>query len=142
VVQATALGAGRSDANLTGQVRRIHERSRGTYGVPRVHAELAYTGTRCSRKRVARLMREAGLEGVAEHGHGVAGVLVVRAGVLPVPTGGLVFMASRRGRSGGLFEVLGPLGNVLLMVLVVVHVLTCSVAGQWLGWNGQLQSAN
>ncbi len=54
----------RSDANLTGQIRRIHERSRGTYGVPRVHAELAYTGTRCSRKRVARLMREAGLEGV------------------------------------------------------------------------------
>jgi len=54
----------RSDAELTGQIRRIHERSRGTYGVPRVHAELADTGTRCSRKRVARLMTAAGLEGV------------------------------------------------------------------------------
>ncbi len=54
----------RLDAELTGQIRRIHERSRGTYGVPRVHAELAETGIRCSRKRVARLMAAAGLEGV------------------------------------------------------------------------------
>ena len=54
----------RSDAGLTALIRRIHERSRGTYGVPRVHAELAYEGTRCSRKRVARLMRTAGIEGV------------------------------------------------------------------------------
>jgi putative transposase len=54
----------RSDAGLTVEIRRIHERSRGTYGVPRVHAELAYDGTRCSRKRVARLMRIAGIEGV------------------------------------------------------------------------------
>jgi len=54
----------RQDLTLTGQIRRIHARSRGTYGVPRVHAELAYEGTRCSRKRVARLMAIAGLEGV------------------------------------------------------------------------------
>ncbi|GAC1670768.1 MAG: hypothetical protein NVS9B8_13870 [Candidatus Limnocylindrales bacterium] len=54
----------RADAALTGEIRRIHERSRGTYGVPRVHAELRYDGTRCSRRRVARLMRADGLEGV------------------------------------------------------------------------------
>lgn len=54
----------RSDAALTGEIRRIHVRSRGTYGVPRVHAELRYDGTRCSRKRVARLMRADGLAGV------------------------------------------------------------------------------
>lgn len=54
----------RVDAALTGEIRRIHERSRGTYGVPRVHAELADEGTRCSRKRVARLIRQAGIEGV------------------------------------------------------------------------------
>ena len=54
----------RSDAELTSTIRRIHQDSRGTYGVPRVHAELRDTGTRCSRKRVARLMRAAGLEGV------------------------------------------------------------------------------
>ncbi|MGE5572586.1 MAG: IS3 family transposase [Bacteroidota bacterium] len=44
---------------------RIHQDSRGTYGAPRVHAELAMgMGIRCSRKRVARLMRQAGLVGV------------------------------------------------------------------------------
>jgi putative transposase len=53
-----------SDAALSAEIRRIHDRSRGTYGVPRVHAELRYAGTHCSRKRVARLMRLAGLEGV------------------------------------------------------------------------------
>jgi putative transposase len=54
----------RADAALIGEIRRIHVRSRGTYGVPRVHAELRYDGTRCSRKRVARLMRADGLAGV------------------------------------------------------------------------------
>jgi putative transposase len=54
----------RSDDALITTIRAIHEDSRGTYGVPRVHAELRDTGTRCSRKRVARLMRAAGLEGV------------------------------------------------------------------------------
>jgi putative transposase len=53
-----------SDAVLTDQILRIHDRSRGTYGVPRVHAELREQGRRCSRKRVARLMRTAGLVGV------------------------------------------------------------------------------
>ena len=52
------------DASLTVAIRGIHRQSRGTYGVPRVHAELRYSGTRCSRKRVARLMALAGLEGV------------------------------------------------------------------------------
>jgi len=54
----------RSDAELTERIREIHKASRGTYGMPRIHAELRDTGTRCSRKRVARLMREGGLEGV------------------------------------------------------------------------------
>jgi putative transposase len=54
----------RADADLTADIARIHADSRGTYGVPRIHAELRFGGTRCSRKRVARLMRLAGLEGV------------------------------------------------------------------------------
>ncbi len=54
---------GRENATLTSKIREIHLRSRETYGSPRVHAELRSIGTRCSRKRVARLMREAGLEG-------------------------------------------------------------------------------
>jgi putative transposase len=53
----------REDAALTEKVREIHVRSRQTYGSPRVHAELRSIGTRCSRKRVARLMRETDLRG-------------------------------------------------------------------------------
>lgn len=53
----------RADAALTERIREIHERSRHTYGSPRVHAELRALGTRCGRKRVERLMREAGLRG-------------------------------------------------------------------------------
>lgn len=53
----------RENADLTEQIVEIHERSRETYGYPRVHAELRALGVRCSRKRVARLMRKAGLQG-------------------------------------------------------------------------------
>jgi transposase InsO family protein len=54
-----------ADQALTAQIREIHDYSRGTYGVPRVHAELRLgRGVRCSRKRVARLMRAASLCGI------------------------------------------------------------------------------
>jgi putative transposase len=53
----------RENATLTHQIAEIHQRSRETYGYPRVHAELRALGVRCSRKRVARLMRKAGLKG-------------------------------------------------------------------------------
>lgn len=53
------------DARLASRIAEIHQRSRGTYGVPRVHAELAFEdAVHVGRKRVARLMRAAGLEGV------------------------------------------------------------------------------
>jgi putative transposase len=48
----------RDDARLGVLVREAHDRSRKTYGGPRVHAQLAGQGERVSRKRVARLMRE------------------------------------------------------------------------------------
>ncbi len=54
-----------ADRALTAQIQEIHVYSRGTYGVPRVHAELRLgRGVRCSRKRVARLMRAASLCGI------------------------------------------------------------------------------
>ena len=53
----------RTDQALLDQIQAIHERSRGTYGAPRIHAELQAQGVRCGRKRVARLMREANLMG-------------------------------------------------------------------------------
>jgi putative transposase len=54
-----------ADAQLSATIRGIHTASRGTYGAPRVHAELVdLYAVRCGRKRVARLLRVAGLVGV------------------------------------------------------------------------------
>lgn len=53
----------REDAALTEKIREVHEGSRKTYGYPRVHEELRALGVRCGRRRVARLMRRAGLRG-------------------------------------------------------------------------------
>lgn len=53
-----------TDAAYTAVIRRIHDESRGTYGAPRICAELADDyRIRCGRERVARLMRHAGLVG-------------------------------------------------------------------------------
>ena len=53
----------RADRGLSQRIREIHEQSRGTYGTPRIRAELRDAGVACSRKRVARLLRLAGLQG-------------------------------------------------------------------------------
>ena len=55
----------RRDGELSARIAAIHHDSRGMYGVPRVHAELAENGERVARKRVARLMRAHGLRGVS-----------------------------------------------------------------------------
>ena len=54
-----------TDAALIAEIRVAHAGSRGTYGAPRIHAELAARGTYIGRKRVARLMTQAGLAGVS-----------------------------------------------------------------------------
>ena len=51
------------DAELAGQIQAVHQESRGRYGAPRIHAELARRGRRHGRKRIARLMRAAGIAG-------------------------------------------------------------------------------
>ncbi|MGY1437100.1 IS3 family transposase [Streptomyces reniochalinae] len=51
------------DAELSGRISEVHQASRGTYGAPRVHAALKREGTVCGRRRVARLIRAAGLTG-------------------------------------------------------------------------------
>jgi len=53
------------DAILIERIRQIHADSRETYGAPRVQAELASEAVHVGRKRVARLMRNAGLRGVS-----------------------------------------------------------------------------
>ena len=47
------------------RIREIHESSRGTYGVPRVHAELQAEGLRVGRRRVGRLMAASSIHGVS-----------------------------------------------------------------------------
>ncbi len=61
----TPSARARQDATLLGQIRASHTRSAGTYGAPRIHADLGEAGHRVSRKRVARLMRRAGVVGVS-----------------------------------------------------------------------------
>ncbi|BCY11212.1 IS3 family transposase [Actinoplanes sp. L3-i22] len=53
----------RADARLTEQIIAVHAASNGTYGAPRIHAELAAAGLRHGRKRIARRMRAAGVRG-------------------------------------------------------------------------------
>jgi len=55
----------REDAVLRQRIEVIHAVSRGTYGAPRVHVELTTQQAHVGRKRVARLMRAAGLRGVS-----------------------------------------------------------------------------
>lgn len=52
-----------ADDELAERIEAIHERSRGTYGWPRVHRALRRDGVHVSRKRVARIMRQRGLIG-------------------------------------------------------------------------------
>ena len=53
----------REDEALGGQIAAAHAASRGTYGAPRILEDLREAGTRTSKRRCARLMREQGLRG-------------------------------------------------------------------------------
>jgi transposase InsO family protein len=53
----------RVDERLTGQIIAVHAASNGTYGAPRIHAELTAAGLQHGRKRIARRMRAAGIRG-------------------------------------------------------------------------------
>jgi len=54
-----------ADGALLKRIHTVHATSHGTYGAPRVHAELMATGQQLGRKRVARLMKAAGIVGVS-----------------------------------------------------------------------------
>src|SRR5258708_30757231 len=51
-----------SDEELLERISEVHAESKGTYGSPRVHAELVKRGVSCGRRRVSRLLRLAGLQ--------------------------------------------------------------------------------
>jgi putative transposase len=66
----SAPGGNQQDAALLKRIRTVHATARETYGSPRVHAELRAGGEKHGRKRIARLMREAGLVGASRRRHG------------------------------------------------------------------------
>lgn len=90
----------RQDQRLVLEVSAIHTESRGRYGSPRVHAELRERGRRIARKRVARLMRVAGLRARAhrrfrcttdsQHGMAIKGNLLARHFAVSAPNTGWV----------------------------------------------------
>ncbi len=90
----------RQDQRLTLEVAAIHAESRGRYGSPRVHAELRDRGQRIARKRVARLMRTAGLRARvrrrfrcttdSKHGMPIKGNLLARRFAMSTPNAGWV----------------------------------------------------
>ena len=108
----------RADQELSEQIVEIHKKSRETYGSPRIHAALRRQGESCSRKRIARLMRDSGIRAKAgrkfrvrttdsKHGLPVAPDLVERkfsadapnklwvADITYIPTGeGWLYLAS------------------------------------------------
>ena len=52
-----------ADAILAGEIKRIHQASRKTYGSPRIMTQLRKDGVRCGRKRVARIMKQETIKG-------------------------------------------------------------------------------
>lgn len=53
-----------ADAKLAARIRKVHQDADGTYGAPRITAELRETGELVNHKRIARIMRQAGLAGL------------------------------------------------------------------------------
>ncbi len=54
----------REDQRLAAEIREVHAASRGTYGSPRITAELCERGRHVNEKRVARVMRRFAITGV------------------------------------------------------------------------------
>lgn len=59
----------KQDVALTETIKAHHEASKGTYGSPRIHADLLDDGIKVGRKRVERLMKAAGLRGASKRKH-------------------------------------------------------------------------
>lgn len=61
-IKAELSARAEENKRLLTEIKMIHTQSRQTYGSPRIHAVLSHQDEHCSRNRVARLMREAGLQ--------------------------------------------------------------------------------
>ena len=118
-----------ADAALLKRVRTIHASSRETYGAPRVHAELLTGGEKHGRKRIARLMREAGLVGASRRR---GGVTTTRRGQDARPAPDLVgrnFVASGPNELWVADITFVPTASGLLYLAVVLDVWSRKVVG-------------
>jgi putative transposase len=117
-----------ADAELLSRIRAIYERSRGTYGAPRIHAELHACGELVSRKRVARLMREAGLRGASRRRE----IITTKRDAKSRPAPDLVkrdFAAEGRDRLWMADITYIPTGSGFLYLAVVIDAWSRRVVG-------------
>ena len=104
----------------------IHAASRGTYGVPRIHAELAADGVAVGRKRVSRLMRRAGSRGsLVEGERGRRDEIATRV----LPRISLSVTSEHRVSVGGGHHVRADMGRVRLYLAVVLDAWSRRVVG-------------
>jgi putative transposase len=124
-----ACRRGREDERLKTLIAEIHRFSRGTYGAPRVRAELRFShGLRCSEKRVARLMRFLGIQGV----HRRRGKRTTLRSPLATPAPDLVQRNFRATRPGQLLVAditYIPSWAGFLFLAVVVDAFSRAVVG-------------
>ena len=114
----------KDDAVLTERIGAIHAASKGTYGAPRIHAELQANGIPIGKKRVARLMRRAGLAGVSRRRFVTT---TVRDGARQAPddeqgTGGDSFSFAGKTIDFGELE-LRMLGNTIHLTVMEAELL-------------------
>ena len=123
-----------TDAALLAEIHAAHAASRGTYGVPRIHAELAAKGICIGRKRVARLMARAGLAGVSRRKFVVT---TVKSDSRQAPD--LVERNFRAAAPDRLWVAdityIPSWTGFLYLAVVLGHPAAASLAGQWCGLN-------
>jgi putative transposase len=118
-----------ADATLLKRVRTVHATSRATYGAPRVHAQLRADGEKHSRKRIARLMRMAGLVGASRRR---AGVTTTRRDKEARPAPDLVdrnFVAARPNRLWVADITFVPTASGFLYLAVVLDAWSRKIVG-------------
>jgi len=117
-----------ADDALLRRVRTIHAVSRGTYGAPRVHAELRAEGRAVGKKRIARLMRAAGIVGVSRR----RGVITTRRDRDACPAPDLVdrnFAAERRNQLWVADITYVPTAAGFLYLAVVLDAFSRRIVG-------------
>jgi putative transposase len=116
------------DRVLTEMIRQYHTDSHETYGAPRIHADLQEAGVHVARKRVARLMREAGLRGVSRR----KGFVTTRRSARNTAAPDLVerdFTATRPNKKWVADITFVPTATGFLFLAVVLDVFSRRIVG-------------